>query len=193
MKLRKITLALLSIFMFVVACGDDDEDITAFVEKDRAVVYAEDLLEIETYLQNYTYNYDDFDFSNPNSLANDTFQIVFTEISEDNNNLDADPILDRPELLSKTVTDNSIDYKLYYLNIREGLGSVVDALDAAAVSYEGTLLDGSVFDSNTIVPITFALSSDGTSSGVIVGFREVLIEFKTRDGFTENGEVRLKI
>ncbi len=188
MKITKLPFVLLSLFIIILACSSDD-DITPFVERDRAEVFAEDLAEIEEYLQTHTYNYDEFDFNNLYSLANDTFEIVFEAINEDNNNLDAIPLINRPELTSKIVTDNGIDYTLYYLNLREGLGDVVDPLDAAAVIYEGTLLDGSVFDSNLVTPIAFPLTSDGILiAGVVIGFKEAIIEFKTRDGFTENGD-----
>ncbi|WP_397362334.1 FKBP-type peptidyl-prolyl cis-trans isomerase [Olleya sp. R77988] len=187
MKLRKITFALLSVLVLTVACKDDEETVV-LEERDKAEVYAEDIAEIEEFLSTHTYNYDEFDFNNLYSLGNDAYEIVFDTISAENNNLDAISLLDRPELMSKIVTEDDIDYTLYYLNLREGLGDVVHSLDAVGVLYEGSLLDGEVFDSANIVNAPFNLTNVGSTFGVITGFREALIEFKTRDSFTENGD-----
>ncbi|AUC75915.1 FKBP-type peptidyl-prolyl cis-trans isomerase [Olleya sp. Bg11-27] len=191
MKLRKITFALLSIFMLTVACNSDDDDITTFVERDRQEVYDENIAEIEEYLNTHTYNYEDFDFANPYSLANDEFEIVFDTISAANGNLSAISLMDSPQLTSKIVTNgdlDDIDYMLYYLNLRDGLGDTVHPLDAVGVTYEGTLLDGTVFDGAEVVNSPFDLTAAGTGFGVITGFREALIEFKTRDNYSENGD-----
>ncbi|QCE39998.1 FKBP-type peptidyl-prolyl cis-trans isomerase [Psychroserpens sp. NJDZ02] len=190
MKLRKITLALLSVFMLTVACNsDDDDDTSTFVERDRQEVYDENIAEIEEYLSTHTYNYDEFGFGDLYTIPNDNFEIVFDTISSENGNLDAIPLINRPELLSKVVTEDDIDYKLYYLSLREGRGEIVHPLDAAGVTYEGMLLDGTVFDNADVVNNPFNLSSvSGTIFGVITGFREALIEFRTRDGYTENGD-----
>ncbi|QXP61781.1 FKBP-type peptidyl-prolyl cis-trans isomerase [Olleya sp. HaHaR_3_96] len=191
MKLRKITFALLSIFMLTVACNSDDDDVAAFVERDRQEVYDENIAEIEEYLNTHTYNYEDFDFTNPYSLANDNFVMVFDTISAANGNLDAISLMDSPQLASKIVTNgdlDDIDYKLYYLNLREGLGEVVHPLDAVGVTYEGILLDGTEFDRKEVIDNTLNLTGAGATFGVITGFREALIEFKTRDGYSDNGD-----
>lgn len=188
MKLRKITFGVISMLMLITACNSDDDTTTTFVERDRQEVYDENITEIEEYLTTHTYNYSDYDFANPYTLANDSFEIAFDTISAANGNLDAIALIDRPELSSKIVTENDIDHTLYFLNIREGLGSVVHPLDAVGVTYEGILLDGTVFDGADVVNSPFDLTSAGTSFGVITGFREALIEFKTRDGYSENGD-----
>ena len=189
MKLRKITFGVISMLMLITACNsDDDNNTSTFVERDRQEVYDENIIEIEEYLATHTYNYSDYDFANPYTLANDNFEIIFDTISAANGNLDAIALMDRPELSSKIVTENDIDYTLYFLNVREGLGKVVHPLDAVGVTYEGLLLDGTVFDSADVVNSPFDLTSAGASFGVITGFREALIEFKTRDGFSENGD-----
>lgn len=193
MRLRKFTFALLSILPLAFSCNsDDDDDTVTFEERNRQEVYDEDILEIEEYLSTHTYNYDDFDFANPYSLANDTFEIVIDTISAANNNLDADPLINRPELLSKQVESeidtDTVVYTLYYLSLREGLGESLHPLDAVGVSYEGALLDGQVFDTSNNQASVFNLSSVSSFFGVITGFRDVLLEFKTRDGYSENGD-----
>ena len=175
MKLRKITFGVISMLMLITACNSDDDTTTTFVERDRQEVYDENITEIEEYLTTHTYNYSDYDFANPYTLANDSFEIAFDTISAANGNLDAIALIDRPELSSKIVTENDIDHTLYFLNIREGLGNVVHPLDAVGVTYEGILLDGTVFDGADVVNSPFDLTSAGTSFGVITGFREALI------------------
>ncbi|WP_289045652.1 hypothetical protein [uncultured Olleya sp.] len=191
MRLRKFTFALLSILTLAFSCNSDDDTVD-FVERDRQEVYDENILEIEEFLSTHTYNYEEFDFANPYSLANDTFEIVIDTISAANNNLDADALIDRPELLSKQV-ESEVDtdpvvYTLYYLNLREGLGETLHPLDAVGVTYEGSLLDGEVFDTSSNEGIVFNLSTVSSSFGIITGFRDVLLEFKTRDGYSENGD-----
>ena len=51
----------------------------------------------------------------------------------------------------------TINHVLYYLPVKEGIGERPSKVDSVYVSYEGSLLDGSVFDkSNT--PIWFDLT-----------------------------------
>lgn len=182
MKLGKVTLLFLSIFLGFTSCNNDDDAPTTIPDRDRAEVYAEDLAEIEDFLQSHFYNYEDFDFTNPYSLANDTFQIVFTPLEEDPSKT---PLIDMVDF--KTVTDGGIDYKLYYLNVREGQGNEIHFCDRASVIYEGSMTDGYVFDS-AINPFNLDLISVGTQFGTVKGFQQGIIEFKTSTSFTDNGD-----
>ncbi|WP_104736335.1 FKBP-type peptidyl-prolyl cis-trans isomerase [Hanstruepera ponticola] len=182
MKLRELTVLLLLGFVIFSGCNDDDDGIDTIPERDRGVVYEEDLAEIEEFLSTHFFNYEDFDFSDPYSLANDSFQIEFTPLSEDPSKT---PLIDMVDF--KTVTDRNIDYKLYYLNVREGLGNVVHFCDQAFVTYEGSLTTGYVFDS-AVSATGFNLISAGFEAGVVKGFQQGLIEFKTSTGFTDNGD-----
>jgi len=58
-----------------------------------------------------------------------------------------------------------VDHKLYYLEVREGLGEQPSKADSTYVTYKGELLNGRVFDQR-IAPIWMDLT------GVIRGFRE---------------------
>ncbi|MFD2824346.1 FKBP-type peptidyl-prolyl cis-trans isomerase [Lacinutrix iliipiscaria] len=189
MKLRKITLGIAALMVTVTSCNKDDESTSTVPDRDRAEVYAEDIVEIEEYLETHFYNYEEFDFGDPYSLANDTYKIVVSEIPEGNPD-NVTSLMDSPELSFKMVTDPSdetIEYKLYYLTVREGLGSHLNFIDQAFVSYEGTLSDETVFDS-AVTPVSFNLTTVGLTSGVVTGFRESLLEFKTSTGFTDNGD-----
>ena len=186
MTLRKFTFAILSVTVIAMSCKKDDDSTEPYVERDRQEVYDENIVEIEEYLATHFYNYDDFDFDNEYSLANDEFEIVFDTIDEDNS--DKVALLDDPRLEYKIVTQNGVDYKLYFLKVREGLGDALHPLDAASSLYNGTIPDGQSFDSAITVGGSqpFNLTAVGLQSGVVPGFREGLIEFNTRTGFTEN-------
>ena len=184
MKLGKITLAILGLAFVGMSCESDDNGATAVPDRDRAEVYAEDIAEIEEYLRTHFYNYEDFDFGNPYSLANDTFEIVFDTI--EGTNADKTPLMD--QVSSKQVTDSEgQEYTLYYLDVREGRGNEVHFIDKAHVSYKGSKTDGDVFDS-AVTPISFNLTTVSTLSGVVQGFRDGLVEFKTADSYSDNGD-----
>lgn len=195
MKLRKITFAVLLLTLINFACNNDDNDTVVIEERDETEVYNEDILEIEEFLSTHTYNYQDFDFSDPYSTSNDDFEIVFSLI--DDTNPDADALIDRPELTYKIVDQNGIDYKLYLLVLREGLGNTINPLDRAIVTYRGETFDGESFDFNinpTNLNLTTAYNANGTvESGVIRGFREGIIEFKTANSYNENNDGTVNI
>lgn len=195
MKLRKITLAVLLLAIFNFACNDDDDNTTVIEERDETEVYNENILEIEEFLSNYTYNYEEFDFSDPYNPSNDDFEVEFTLI--DDSNPDADALIDRPELTYKIVEQNGIDYKLYILSLREGLGNTINPLDRAIVTYRGETLDGESFDFNvnpTNLNLTTGYNASGTIvNGVVTGFREGVIEFKTASNYSENNDGTVNI
>ena len=203
MKLSKITILGLALLVSFFGCKKDDDAVTVTPDRDRAEVYAEDLAAIETFLETHYYNYDDFDSSQPYSdtstnpvsnTQNDDFKIEFFEITDTTptstlslmDMLNNDPSVTTNVLKFKMVTDfTGQEYKLYYLIVREGLGSTLHSLDRAVVTYTGTTLEENLFDSS-VSPVNFNLTQISTNSGVIQGFRESLIEFKTSETFTEN-------
>lgn len=182
MKLRILSLVSILSILSYFSCKEDDDGITTTPPRDRAEVYAEDLAEIEEYLATHFYNYEDFDFENPyTNGANDDFEIVFDTIAGLNS--DKIPLIDRPELSFKLVTDSEgIEYKLYFLKVREGQGNDIHFSDLAHLVYEGIdITDASVFDSS-VNSIQFTLL-DG-----IKGFSEGVQELKTSTGYTDNGD-----
>ena len=188
MKLRTVTLTIL-LAALVFTCKSDDDDEEVVVElRDKTEVYDENMADIEAYLDTHFYNYEEFDFDNPYSDANDSFEIVFDTIAGVNS--DKIPLSQRPELLSKLVPDSEDEdliYKMYYLIVREGNGDVIHFTDRAYVQYFGTLLDGTRFDS-TVTPVGLSLSSIGSDYGVVDGFREGVIEMKSSLENSENGD-----
>jgi hypothetical protein len=187
MNLRKLILPILSLYVVVLSCNKDDEDIFQPIpDRDRQEVYDENLIEIETYLETHFYNYEEFDSTpgNEYSEANDAFTIVFDTIAGVNS--DKTPLID--QVTFKPVTQDGVDYKLYYLKVREGLGKSVNALDKAAVLYRGTVPDGTLFDGAVTIGEgqPFNLTGVGSIGGVVPGFREGIIEFNTATDYTEN-------
>ncbi|WP_052503402.1 FKBP-type peptidyl-prolyl cis-trans isomerase [Lacinutrix sp. Hel_I_90] len=185
MNLRKLILPVLSLILVVLSCKKDDEDVfQAIPDRDRQEVYDENLIEIEEYLATHFFNYEDFDEANPYSEANDAFTIVFDTIAGVNS--DKTPLID--QVTFKPVTQDGIDYKLYYLVVREGLGKPVHSLDKAAVLYRGTVLDGTFFDGAVNIDENqpFNLTGVGSIGGVVAGFREGIVEFNTATSITQN-------
>ncbi len=186
--MKNCSLAVIFFFVFLFSCNNDD-DSSSIEIRDRTEVAAEDLLEIEEYLQTHFFNDEDFDFENPYSEANTNYEMVFGTIEGEN--ATKTPIWDSPYLNYKMVTDpveEDLEYKMYYLNLREGLGDEVHICDAALVAYKGTTLLDYLFDSSATNSFFELSLVNNQSQGVIKGFREALIEFKTATNYVENDD-----
>ncbi|QRM87720.1 hypothetical protein FG167_00270 [Lacinutrix sp. WUR7] len=188
MKLTKIALIVFALIIGVAGCSSDDDSSTTISYRDRTEVYAEDILEIETFLETHYLNLEDnaFDFVDLYNPSNDDFEIVFSAL-EDGSTETA--LIDMPQLKFKMVEDpaeEGLFYKLYYLEMRQGLGNEVHFIDKAVLTYEGSTTESFVFD-NAINPTSFELTTV-LSGGVVTGFRESLIEFKTATSFSENND-----
>ena len=71
----------------------------------------------------------------------------------------------------RTSEGNFIDHTLYYLVVREGSGASPAVVDSTYLSYQGSLLNGVVFDEST-TPIWFDLTS------LVRGFKEGATKLK---------------
>jgi hypothetical protein len=211
MKFRNLTTVILCFGLVVLSCNKDDDD-PGTVEvpvRDRQEVYDENILQIEEYLATHFYNYEEFE-QNPtysdlsvmpyNVTPNDTFRIVFDSISGANS--DKIPLID--QVTYKTVTDSEgIVYKLYYLIVRDGLGGDIHAIDRVFANYDGYTIDlvddeddvynddvdlTNVLFESIVTGEPFDLTAIGNLGGVVPGFREGIIEFKARQGYTENSD-----
>lgn len=173
MRIRNYLIVLLAFGLMLGSCGNDDDNSDPVPIRDRGEQYLIDLDSIEGYLQTHFFNYEEFE-TNPDA------NIVFDTISVEAGTQDKTPIFDRPELKSKIVFDaEGVEYKLYYLEVRKGLGEQPRFADSAFVDYKGKLLNDDTFDSSPN-PVWFDLIS------VVQGFREVAKEFKGATSFTEN-------
>ncbi|NIK92949.1 hypothetical protein GZ212_12370 [Mangrovimonas sp. CR14] len=185
MKLRKISLTSICLLLVLAACKKDDESYTTIPDRDRQEVYDEDLIKIEEFLATHFYNYDEFDFDNPYSEANDNFQIVFDTIEGDN--ADKIPLIDQVDFKIAYSYADDIEYKLYYLKVREGNGKVLHGTDEAYLNYQGLNMANLEQFDGTVNPTLLNLTTVSTAiTGVIDGFRQGLTEFKTASNMTAN-------
>lgn len=124
---------------------------------------------IEDFLSSHFYNYDDFsDPAYNGGVVFDTLQ---------NENALKTPLssqVSKEVINVKTADGNFIDHSLYYLIAREGTGISPATVDSTYLSYEGLLLNKTVFDSSN-TPVWFDLTS------VVRGFREGAHKFKSGD------------
>ncbi|MSP84502.1 MAG: FKBP-type peptidylprolyl isomerase [Flavobacteriaceae bacterium] len=76
--------------------------------------------------------------------------------------------------------DHDVNYKIYYLNLREGTSQSTSAVDSVYVSYRGILVSDQQFDYSE-TPIWFQLQS------VVEGWGEIIPLFKTGTYDTAEG------
>lgn len=171
---------LITILLLGFSCGDDDDDgIIEVPEADRTEQQVIDNDSLVSYLQSH---YVDA------SLLSNNPTISFTEINI--NQLPVDGELPNPnqnsllidivETLTTTYFD--VEYEYYILKINQG-GSEnsPNFSDKVRVSYEGTLMDDTVFDSSS-TPVDFDLTS------TIAGWGRVLPEFNLAEDFVINSD-----
>ena len=176
-------LVLISILFALISCDSDDDTGGEVIElRDVEEVKVENTEQIETFLETHYFELVD----NP---ENPNFQnIVFKEIGE--NDSDKQPVMASEFLKSKLVTQQDVEYTLYYLQLREGAESIRKPTfaDSVFVTYKGlTLTNQDVFDGSPN-PTWFDLPGTGTSAnrGSIRGFYEVMDEFRGSTGVVEN-------
>ena len=176
----KLYIFLITILLVGFSCGDDDDDgIIEVPEADRTEQQVIDNDSLVSYLQSHYVNA---------SLMSNNPTISFTEINinqlpddgelpnPDQNSL----LIDIVETLTTTYFD--VEYEYYILKINQG-GSEnsPNFSDKVRVSYEGTLMDDTVFDSSS-TPVDFDLTS------TIAGWGRVLPEFNLAEDFIINSD-----
>ncbi|WP_124980000.1 FKBP-type peptidyl-prolyl cis-trans isomerase [Nonlabens xiamenensis] len=155
------------------SCGNDDDD-GGIPVRDRNEVYAEDLVELQAYLETHFYNYEEF-ASNPQGEG---FEIEFDTIA--GNNVDKRPLMQ--DVVSRTIRRDDIDYTYYVLKVRQGGGAGQPAFaDSTLVTYRGQLLNGNNFDQSTN-PIWFDLTN------TVTGFSLGLTDFNESSASSANGD-----
>lgn len=126
MKMKKTIsfLAVLSLLTsFFVSCEKEDR-VTAPPPRPFDKVYEEDIAKIE-------------DFLNTHYVVVDSdFNTEFFEIEEGGTET---PIMNMPELTFRElyVEAHDVEYKIYYLNLQQGIGESVTRIDSAMVAYKG--------------------------------------------------------
>ena len=179
MKL-KLYILLIAVLLIGYSCGDDDDDgLVEVPEADRTEQQAIDNDSLVNFLQTH-YIDESFLMNNSEVSFND---IEITELPDDGelpNPDDNTLLIDLVEVLSTTYFD--AEYEYYILKINQGgAENSPNFSDKVRVSYEGTLMDDTVFDSS-VTPVDFDLTS------TIAGWGRVLPEFNNAEGFTINSD-----
>lgn len=172
---------LLTIILFVgFSCGDDGEDnVIQVPEADRTEQQVIDNDSLVGYLQTHYVN-ESILINNPLILLND---IEINELPEDGDLPDPDQnslLIDLVETFTTTYFD--VEYEYYVLKVNQGgSDNSPNFSDKVRVSYEGILMDNTVFDSS-ISPADFDLTS------TIAGWGRVLPEFNNAEDFIINSD-----
>ncbi len=176
MKKLSFLLPIATLLLVLFSCDNDDDSGVVYVpphERSDEEVIAQE--EIEEFLQTHYYNYEEFE----TPPVDFDYKIVFDTIAGDN--ASKTPLMD--QVTYKMVTDlfeDDIEYKMYYLNVRQGEGDEVGLSDIISLNFEGLFLeDLTVFDS-AITPVNFDLTKSTE------GFKHALVEFNGSTGFTNN-------
>lgn len=178
MKLTKHIILGLLIGLTTFSCNkDDDNDSDPVVTRDEAEVAIENEEAIRSFLETHFYT------MVPNELNSDYQIIKFDTIAGVNSGEES--LMESPFLKTKIVTQNEIDYTLFYLQIREGAETEPKPTfaDLAVVTYRGQLLNLTKFD-ESVTPVKFNLPGENGRGGIIKGFRSVLTEFRGATEYT---------
>lgn len=170
-SLIKIVLVL-GLFVGVYSC-QDDEGVSLTPDRPYEEVYVEDSTKIRDFMDSHYVTFDA------------EFNTTITQIPEGGTQT---PISEMEELEFKEVALHDITYKVYYLNLSEGVGENPTRVDSSYVSYKGftfkketvddvTTYEQTIFDDKPS-PIWFSLDE------VIRGWTEIIPKFKTGE-FTE--------
>ncbi|WP_291968029.1 FKBP-type peptidyl-prolyl cis-trans isomerase [Maribacter sp.] len=186
MKLRNAYL-LIAGLLIITSCKNDDDGVEAVQPRLLSEVTIEDDAEIIDFLKTHFYNEDEFE----NPPEDFDFKIKFGIIEGENSGRQS--IFDSPKLITQTITvdsedlgradDEIIEQKLYTLVVRQGVVEGTPTIgDNVVLRYEGSFLDGSLFDASSNQPISFNLS------GVVRGFGNGMKNFQTGIGPKDNGD-----
>jgi FKBP-type peptidyl-prolyl cis-trans isomerase len=164
----KLLIPISFILLVVLASCKKDEETQEPIRDvtEQAAADKDALLE---FLQSHTYNYEDFEVDNPAA----TIAIEIDTLTDANS--DKTPLIDwvqERQINVYTNDGNVIPHTLYYLVARQGVGAQPAVVDSTYVAYEGSLLNGTVFDQRQS-PIWFDLLQS------IRGFREGVTAFKS--------------
>jgi hypothetical protein len=181
MKKAYFLMAVLGLITLMVLSCKKDEGTDVIPPRDRGEEAVPSTAEIETFLSTHFYNYEEFD----NPTADFNYRIKFDTISGDN--ASKTPLLDQVSFkMVKDRIDETVTYKLYYLNVIQGAGESPAFPDIATITYEGTYLNNEssfntseVFDSS-VIPVRFDLTQ------IVPGLTDVLVEMNASTGYVLN-------
>ncbi len=149
----------------IVSCNKSDDDKSVVVPvRDYAEQYKADNDSIEKYLKtNYITVTDNYDVTIAKIPAGGTQTSIWEQ--------------QEYPLKYREVASRGVNYKVYYLSFREGVGERPCNFDEITVSYTGTLLDGTQFDSSYGLERDFNLDIYLTNP-IIDGWPEIMPQFR---------------
>ena len=158
---------LIVILAVVTSCKKDDGgDPDVIPPRPRGPEAVREQALIEEFLETHFYNYEEFQ----NPPVDFDYVVKFDTIAGDN--ASKTPLMTQVD--SKEVKDHiddDVTYKMYFLNVRQGLGDKPNFPDIVTANYDGRLMNLDLFDSS-VIPVNFDLTDN-----LITGFREAFIEF----------------
>ncbi|WP_419210940.1 FKBP-type peptidyl-prolyl cis-trans isomerase [Maribacter sp. X9] len=187
MKLKNAYLIFVALFILGSCKKDDDTPGEVVPPRLLSEVAAEDDAEIVTFLKTHFYNYEEFE----NAAEGFDFKIKFDTIAGANSTEES--LFDSSKLITETISVASsdwgrndgevVDHKLYVLVVRQGVIEGKPTIgDNTILRYEGSLLNGKLFDGSSNQPLLINLS------GVVRGFGNGVEYFQTGMGPIENGD-----
>tara|TARA_S200000501_G_scaffold7527_1_gene6670 strand:+ start:1048 stop:2022 length:975 start_codon:yes stop_codon:yes gene_type:complete len=175
----KTYITLIVLLFIILSCGDDDDNIVEIPEADRTEQQVIDNDSLVSFFQSH---YVDESLLTNNSII--SFNDIEINILPEDGEL-PDPnqntlLIDLVETLTTTYFD--VEYEYYILKINQGgSDNSPNFSDKVRVSYEGSLMDDTIFDSS-ITPVDFDLTS------TIAGWGRVLPEFNNAENFDINSD-----
>ena len=187
MKLKYAYLLIAGLIIISSCKKDDDSPGEVIPPRTLSEVAIEDDAEIVEFLQTHFYNKEEFDAA----VEGFDFKIKFDTIAGANSTKQS--IYDSPFLITETISVESssfgrtdgevIDHKLYTLVVRQGVEEGKPTIgDFSILRYEGSLMDGTLFDASSYQPVRFNLSS------VVRGFGNGVENFQTGSGPLDNAD-----
>ncbi|MFM9987626.1 FKBP-type peptidyl-prolyl cis-trans isomerase [Flavobacterium sp.] len=155
--------------LMIFSCNKTDDPVNAYVVP-FAEQYPVDNAAIETFLKSHSIT----PVNHPGFSDDQDVTFPAVTVGDPSSIWGSDPLNPKASLLHKIVTSNDVNYKVYYISLREGTNENPTRVDSAFVSYKGRLLNETVFD-QAENPVWFPLDN------VIQGWKEILPLFKTGD------------
>tara|TARA_R110002050_G_scaffold190539_2_gene325217 strand:- start:14242 stop:15189 length:948 start_codon:yes stop_codon:yes gene_type:complete len=185
MKIRNVYY-LLIIAITIISCKKDDTSIEIIPPTAISEIIVQDEAKLQEYFATHFYNYEQFKNPKPEfdyKIEIDTIAGANSDkISlKDSENFGFKTVVVKSENVGITDGTEEIAHKVYYLIARQGLGASTTFADSTYVKYEGTLLNGDVFDSSN-APIWFDLPN------LVPGFAHGITSLKAGSGYDDNGD-----
>ena len=142
--IKKIIFILL-FSIIIISCKKDEQ---VELPRDIAEQAAADDQILKDYLSTHFYNYEDFeDLSYNESITGGyNFLKIDTIAGENSSKIPLIGQVKKNSIRVKISNGSFVFHDLYYLVAREGIGQSPSSVDSTYLSYEGSLLNGNVFD-----------------------------------------------